>query len=235
MPIKKPSNIQEFCETLEKPYSLAKQYFDSTVLEIDFYNDSQFFYDRFSELDEKLQDTVYNNLQRLYDITKETSDNSIEKLKNKLTILTNKTDCYDSIEELLKSTLNIFDKLSDEYVRNYKLSVLNQFLDTADSYKRVSGAMRKVDCSRICNENSEKHNELKDERRKSEKVILIMSVLISVIISVFLSVMFMYICFKVGSEKFLSFFDKHLWGAMISIIITIITILFGTFFKLFKD
>lgn len=234
MPIKKPSNIQEFCETLEKPYSLAKQYFDNSVLEIDFYNDSQFFYDRFSELDEKLQDTVYNNLQRLYDVTKETSDTSLEKLRNKLMVLTNKTNGYDE-DDLLKGTLNLFNKLSDEFVRNYKLSVLNQFLATADSYKRVSGAMRKADCNRICNENSVKHNDLKEERRKKEKIILIMSISVSIIISISLFLIIMYFCFKVGSEKFLSFFDNHLWGAIISVVLATLAILFRAFFKLFKN
>lgn len=231
MPIKKPSNIQEFCETLEKPYSLAKQYFDATVIQIDFYNDSQFFYDRYSELDEKLQDTVYNNLQRLYDITKETSDNSLEKLKNKLTTLTNKTDCYDSTEDLLKKTLDIFDKLSDEYVRNYKLSVLNQFLATADSYKRVSGAVQKQQCNEICFQNTEKHK----ERQKKEKLILVLSVVFSLILSTAVCLIIIYVFTKAGSEAYISFFEDYLWPHIISAILVALGGVTTLYIKVLKD
>ena len=56
--MRKPETFDELCESLTKPFSTAKQYFDAVILEFDVYGDSQYFYDWFSELEEKKQDTV---------------------------------------------------------------------------------------------------------------------------------------------------------------------------------
>lgn len=41
--MRKPETFDELCESLTKPYSTAKQYFDIVILEFDVYGDSQYF------------------------------------------------------------------------------------------------------------------------------------------------------------------------------------------------
>ena len=79
--MRKPETFDELCESLTKPFSTAKQYFDAVILEFDVYGDSQYFYDWFSDLEEKKQDTVYNNLQRIYSAMNESAKQSISSLK----------------------------------------------------------------------------------------------------------------------------------------------------------
>lgn len=94
--MRKPETFDELCESLTKPYSTAKQYFDAVILEFDVYGDSQYFYDWFSDLEEKKQDTVYNNLQRIYSAMNESAKQSISSLKVKLVENTKKIDDCDT-------------------------------------------------------------------------------------------------------------------------------------------
>lgn len=242
MPINKPTNIYEFCESLEKPYSLAKQYFDEVILEIDVYNDSQYFYERFSGLNEKQQDTVYNNLQRLYDVTKETSDISIKKLKDKFPTELENIGESDKIEKVLESTLKAFKGISEEMIKRGKLSILNQFLATADAYKRASGAVDYNECEKRCNENLQRHlklesshDELKKDRQKKERSILVISLLSSVIVSSIVFIIILYVFAISGSEAFVDFVDENLKSLFIGAFATLGTTILAAYLRILRN
>ncbi len=216
MSVKKPENFYEFCESLTRPYSLAKQYFDEVVLEIDVYNDSQYFYDWYSKLDDQSQDTTYNNLQRLYDVTKETTDYSLAQLKKRIPNFDISMNTEEAMKSLEKS-LKIFKEFSAESIKRSKLSVLNQLLSQADSYKRIIGSVELNECEKRCNEHNKKHNEIKDRERK----ILVFSVLVSIIISFAILLTVLYFFAIVGNDNYIKFVNEYLLGLVIGLLVSV--------------
>lgn len=227
MSIKKPNTIYDFCDSLKSPYALAKQYFDDVILEIDVYNDTQYFYEMFAGLDEKQQDTVYNNLQRLYDFTKDTLDNSLAVWKQKFNIDFTKIRNEDDAIRCMEICAETFRNMSDEMIKQNKLYALNHLLSTADTYKRASGSVAQSDCNKKCVENDRKYYEQKKRLHKREKTIIILSLISSVVISFIIIVLCLYIYSAVGSESFVSFVNKNfiplLFTAFASVLTTIIT------------
>ena len=61
----KPEDFYEFCDSLNQPYARDKQYFDDAIFDVDIYRDREYFYNWYSELDDKSQDLVFNNLSKI--------------------------------------------------------------------------------------------------------------------------------------------------------------------------
>lgn len=231
MSVKKPENFYEFCDSLNKPYALAKQYFDQTILEIDIYNDSQYFYEWFSSLNDKSQDTVYNNLQRLYDVTKETVDYSLAQLKKKIPTKVPSKVSDEEFINIIEKSLTVLKEFSDESIKRSKLSILNQLLATADAFKRTLGAVEVNECDRRCNE----HNKRYDEISKSKKTILVISVLTSIIVSSALMLILLY-CFALArNDSFIKFVDENLMGLFLGFLGSLAGSIILMYFKIIKD
>lgn len=207
--MKKPETFDELCDSLTKPYSAAKQYFDAVILEIDIYGDTQFFYDWFSELEDKKQDTVYNNLTRIYTAKREESKHSVSNLKSKLTLSTSKLESANSekIEMYLKTCVDSFNEISDEYINATKLSLVTHLLNTIDSYRRVQGAVDYKECNRRCSESESKQKEFKKS--------ILLSVILCLVLSSVLSMFFIYIIGLVGIDKFVKFVNENIFVSLV--------------------
>lgn len=234
--MKKPENFVEFCDSLRLPYALAKQYFDDCILNVDLYNDMTFFYEYFEDLTPKYQDTVYNNLQRLYDVTKDKADRKVKHLKNKskdlmdpkskLAEFYRKDDeVFQEMKDYIQECLDAMSGFSDTYTLNYKLSVLNEMLNIADGYRRK---MESVDLL-LCEEKCSKTNTILEKINSNIKQMKYIIPIFSLVISICTSIFIIYVYAKVGDERFVQFFEENVW--QIILFPTISTILYGLYNK----
>lgn len=214
----KPEDFYEFCDSLNQPYARAKQYFDDAIFDVDIYRDREYFYNWYSELDDKSQDLVFNNLSKIYDVTKAISDRGFKSTTNSLKKHTNELSdiAQNQLENLLKETISDFNHLSNELEIKYKLSIISDLLSTIETYRKVIGAVDRKEYS----ENRE------NDSKYFKKLILYSMVFVAVLNMVLLFII-MYLTFKFGIKKYTSFID--------SVILPIIlTGFFGFLFSGFK-
>lgn len=226
--MRKPETFDELCESLTKPYSTAKQYFDIVILEFDVYGDSQYFYDWFSDLEEKKQDTVYNNLQRIYSAMNEGAKQSISSLKVKLVENTKKIDDCDTdkLNTYLENCVEAFNKISDECIISTKLSLIAHLLNTIDSYRRVHGAVDYKECEKRCSEHETQYNNLKK--------LTMLNVIVCFVISVVSSFFMIYIVGLIGINTFVDFVNDNIIQLVIGgigSIIASIVVYYKNFYK----
>lgn len=213
--MKEPENFEDFCESLTCPYSTAKQYFDKIMLKIDVYHDTTYFYEFFANLEDKKKDTVYNNLQRLYDVTKSSHEENEKRIFENFkeiqnsTKYNNKSDSRfeQDFEDFLKKMGKMFDELKFETNKGIKITALNQLLLTADNYTRSQNSVLESHCNSKCVDYDTKLNEIKKHQMSFFNLVIIGSALVSVIVSL----TSIYVYLKVGSKVFVDFIEKNFW------------------------
>ncbi len=214
--MKKPENFIDFCESLALPYSQAKQYFNDVIIKIDIYNDSAYFYDYFGNLESKKQDTVYNNLVRLYDVTKESCEASMKTFKQQTDSLygqkreiisrLNKNDDFNELDSFMEKITKIMNDYNAEYNKSYKLSILNQLLNTADNYRRKKESVDLLTCEEKC-KNSKSNQDTLDSKLKTIKIII---PIFSSMLSIFFCLGILYIYLKMGKTMFMQLFEYYI-------------------------
>lgn len=214
--MKQPEKIEEICDSLNGPYSSAKQYIDGALLKVDIYNDMAYFYDFFSKLDEKNQDTVYLNLQKIYDVIKDTYDSENNKIAEKMNEIKDKPlyqlkkmsdDNFEDMVDYMKEVSIILNDLTRQSVKNHKLNILNLFLTTADNYRRNRESVEKITCDEKCN----MHNKKIEEIKSNEYKLIFLSIVTSIIIAFVVSLIILYIYAKVSQQVFVKFIEDNIW------------------------
>lgn len=236
--MKKPENFIDFCESLALPYAQAKQYFNEVIIKIDIYNDSAYFYDYFGDLESKKQDTVYNNLVRLYDVTKESCEVSMKAFKQRTDSLygqkseiinrLNKDDDFlKEMDVFMKKVTKIMNDYNAEYYKSYKLSILNQLLNTADNYRRKKESVDILTCEEKC-KNSKSNQDTLDSKLKTIKYII---PIFSTMLSIFICLIILYIYSKIGKTMFVQLFEDHI---IVLVVFPMITSIVYHFYNKYK-
>lgn len=228
----RPVNFDEFCEQLKLPYSRANQYFKEAVLNMDLYNDSQYFYLWFSNLKSKDQDTVYNNLQRMYDANNELSKNKVTDIKKRYTHKMNPAQppSEEQIDAFMSSMSDFMDEINKQQILSAKLSTLTHLLSAADNYKRLTGSVEKGYCKQQCNT----YNGQRKELLNRDKSVLYVAVLWAVCISVITSCFVTYVSLIYGKEIFIKFFEDKANYIIGGIILTVVGWGFASYKKIIK-
>lgn len=213
-----------FCDRLTQPYALAKQYFDTLVFEIDVYNDSNYFYDFYSKLESKDQDTVYNNMQRLYDATKENTDDKKKEITKAMKVIGLPKNRIE--EEWEKWFKEYFEKLQ-EFVKLqeklHKLEVLSQLLNIADNYKRLRESVDIEACNYRCKKRDEDNIVL----QKKLKLLFWINVLSCSCITLLVNLIMLYIFSRVGSESYIKFIEDNFISTLIApLVVSISTFIY---------
>lgn len=222
----KPKDFYEFCDSLNQPYARAKQYFEDAIFDVDIYKDRTYFYDWYSKLDYKSQDLVFNNLNRIYDVTKEISDRDFKNTKKSLKKHTNELSeiVQNQQVDLLKETISDFKSLSSELEIRYKLSIISELLSTIESYRRVVGAVNKKDYLK----------NRQDDRKYFKKLILYSMIFIASL-TIILVFIIMYLIFKIGIVKYTRFMDSVILPIILTSIIGFLLSGFNIYKKFFES
>lgn len=230
--MKKPDTFEELCESLTKPYSTAKQYFDNVVLEIDINEDLNYFYDWYSKLDNNKQDSVYNHLTKIYSAKKEEAKYTMNSLKIKLDSntdklkLLNKSSSNVEIADRLDKCLDSFNKMSEIYILSSKLSLITHLLNTIDSYRRVQGAVDYKACDKRCLESKKQQDKL--------KILLLIVIPICGLLSLIITLVMAYIIGVAGIDNYLQFVNDNIIPLLFAGIGSLFVSLFSFFYKLYK-
>lgn len=224
--MKKPEKFEDFCESMTQPYSSAKQYFDDIILKIDVYHDTTYFYEFYESLESKKQDTVYCNLQRLYDVTKDSNDETEKRIISKFKDLKRRQskniddvdDIKVDLENFISKTTELLSEYNAESIKGHKLGVLNQLLATADNVRRNKDSVEISVCEDKCNKHNNDLNQLKSTQIK----VFYLSLLATTVITAFVCLAITYIYAKVGNEAFIKFIEENFWAVIGFPIITAI-------------
>lgn len=230
--MKKPNTFEELCESLTKPFSTAKQYFDDVILEIDINEDLNYFYDWYSKLDNNKQDSVYNHLTKIYSAKKEEAKYTMNSLKIKLDSntdklkLLNKSSSNAEVADRLDKCLDSFNKMSEIYILSSKLSLITHLLNTIDSYRRVQGAVDYKVCDKRCLESKKQQDNL--------KVLLLIVIPICGLISLIITLVMAYIIGAVGLDNYMQFVNNNIIPLLFTGIVTLLASIISFFYKLYK-
>lgn len=118
----------------------------------------------------------------------------------------NKNDDFNELDSFMEKITKIMNDYNAEYNKSYKLSILNQLLNTADNYRRKKESVDLLTCEEKC-KNSKSNQDTLDSKLKTIKIII---PIFSSMLSIFFCLGILYIYLKMGKTMFMQLFEDYI-------------------------